>query len=68
MNLQSEIARYMRAQGYWVKRQAKHIVWTNGVNVITTAVSPSCHHALANIKRDVERANRQQPNHERRAL
>jgi len=45
-----------RANGWYIHRVGKHTIWKhpNG-GTVTTSKSPSCHRAIANIKKDFER-------------
>ncbi len=46
---------YLKDRGYWLKRIGKHEIWTNGKVTLTVSISPSCPHALMNVKKQVER-------------
>lgn len=45
----------MLENGYWIKRRSNHLIWTNGVHQIVTAVSPSDWRAILNIESEVKR-------------
>ena len=47
----------MASEGFRLHRTGKHLVWRDdsGAQVVT-AVTPSCHRHLQNIRRDIRRA------------
>ena len=46
----------MESYGFQLHRQSTHLVWkhVSGVKIFTSA-TPSCRHALNQIRRDIER-------------
>lgn len=51
--IERTIEQMLTAAGYWVKRRGKHLVWTNGKDIITTSISPSDHRALKKIEQNI---------------
>ena len=53
---QRALADLMAANGYTLKREAKHMVWGNAKGqTITTSKTPSDLHALKQVERDIRR-------------
>lgn len=55
MTVAAQLKALMKAEGFWLVRQRKHMVWTDGVVTVTTSVSPSCPRVLANVLTTIRR-------------
>jgi hypothetical protein len=55
MSKAREIRDLMKSLGFTLLRKNRHFIWTDGKVKIVTAATPSCKHALENIRHEILR-------------
>lgn len=54
-DVQRQIDEYLENNGFKLLRRNKHLIWSDGINQITTAMSASDYRAFYNIRATVRR-------------